>query len=328
MQYHSRISCLAGIALSILCSLPPAYAAPAWPDKPIKVIVPFPAGGQLDVVVRSVADKLAPVLGQSILIENRTGADGNIGAEAVARSAPDGYTWLATSVPFATQSSLRPKSLRYNPATDFRPVVNLGTSSFVLCVPTALPVNSVSEFVAYAKARAGQISYAGTSRGSVTHLSAEMFKLATGVDMEFVGYAGIPPAMTDLIGGRLQFMSAGIIAAHPQIAAGKIKPLAVLDMERHPLLPDVPSIAEVGHSELAVATWFGLLMPAQTPTEIVDKVNAETMKIVRSPELVEKFKVMGVNPIQANTPYQFGAFLKTDMVRWAKVIQQAKITTD
>lgn len=328
MKDRSRVFCLAVIVLSISCGLPAAYAQPAWPDKPVKVIVPFPAGGQLDVVVRSVADKLAPVLGQSILIENRTGADGNIGAEAVARSAPDGYTWLATSVPFATQSSLRPKSLRYSPANDFRPVANLGTSSFVLCVPTTLPVNSVSEFVAYSKAHAGQISYAGTSRGSVTHLSAEMFKLATGVDMEFVGYAGIPPAMTDLIGGRLQFMSAGIIAARPQIAAGKIKPLAVLDLERHPLLPDVPSIAEVGHPELAVATWFGVLMPAQTPTEIVDKVNAEIMKIVRSPELVEKFKLMGVNPIQANTPEQFGAFLKTDMARWAKVIQQAKITTD
>lgn len=325
MNAPLRVAC--ATCLLVLC-MTGAAAQSGWPNRPIKVIVPFPAGGQLDVVVRSVTDKLSPILGQPIVVETRTGADGNIGAEAVARSAPDGYTWLATSVPFATQVSLAPKSLRFDPVADFRPVANLGTSSFVLCVPVSLPVKSVAEFIAYAKANAGKVSYAGTSRGSVTHLSTEMFKRATGTKMEFIGYAGIPPALTDLIGGRLQFMSVGIVAAMPQIKAGTIRPLAVLDAERHPLLPDVPSIAEAGYPELAVSTWFGLLVPAQTPPEIVQRINAETMKIVRSPEIVDKFRGMGVNPIAANTPEQFDAFLKADIQRWGKVIREANVKTE
>jgi tripartite-type tricarboxylate transporter receptor subunit TctC len=325
MNFLVRVACAACLALSFTQV---AVAQPGWPNKPIRVVVPFPAGGQLDVVVRSVTDKLAPVLGQAIVVENRTGADGNIGAEAVARSAPDGYTWFATSVPFATQVSLAPKSIRYDPIADFKPVANLGTSSFVLCVPASLPVKTVGEFITYAKANAGKLSYAGTSRGSVTHLSTEMFKRATGTEMEFIGYAGIPPALTDLVGGRLQFMSVGIVAAMPQIKAGTIRPLAVLDAERHPLLPDVPSIAEAGFPDLAVSTWFGLLVPAQTPQDIVQRINTETMRIVRSPDIVEKFKGMGVNPIAANTPEQFGAFLRTDIERWRKVIKDANIATE
>ncbi|MBA3506883.1 MAG: tripartite tricarboxylate transporter substrate binding protein [Betaproteobacteria bacterium] len=325
MNIHALV---ARVACALVFVAQVASAQTAWPDKPIKVIVPFPAGGQLDVVVRSVTDKLSPVLGQPIVVETRTGADGNIGAEVVARSPADGSTWLATSVPFATQVSLAPKTLRYSPVNDFQAVANLGTSSFVLCVPSTLPVNSVKEFIAYAKANPGKISYAGTSRGSVTHLSTEMFKRATGTEMEFIGYAGIPPALTDLISGRLQFMSVGIIAAMPQIKAGKLRPLAVLDSERHHLLPDVPSIAEAGYPDLAVSTWFGLLMPAQTPKAIVQKVNAEVMKIVQSKEITDKFLAMGVNPVNPNTPEQFEAFLKTDIARWGKVVKDANVVPE
>jgi tripartite-type tricarboxylate transporter receptor subunit TctC len=324
MSIPARIA----IALCLAVVSVPAAFAQAWPTKPIRVIVPFPAGGQLDVVVRLVTDKLAPVLGQPIVVETRTGADGNIGAEAVARSAPDGYTWLATSVPFATQPSLAPKTLRYHAVNDFQPVANLGTSSFVLCVPASLPVNNVKEFVAYAKANPGKMSYAGTSRGSVTHLSTEMFKRVTGADMEFIGYAGIPPALTDLIGGRLQFMSVGIIAAMPQIKAGKLRALAVLDAERHALLPEVPSIAEAGYPELVVSTWFGILMPAQTPIAIVQKVNADIMTIVQSKEIVDKFVAMGVNPVKPNTAAQFASFLNADIARWGKVIRDGNIATE
>jgi tripartite-type tricarboxylate transporter receptor subunit TctC len=315
------------LALGALAAAPLAVAQAAWPVKPIKVLVPFPAGGQLDVVVRAIADKLQPVLGQPIVVENRTGADGNIAAEAVAKSAPDGYTWLATSVPFATASSLA-KNLRFDPVRDFRPVANLGTSSFVICVPASLPVKSIAEFVAYAKANEGKLSYAGTSRGSVTHLSSEMFMRATGTKMEFIGYAGIPPALTDLIGGRLQFMSVGIVAAMPQIAAGKIRPLAVLDTQRHPQLPDVPSIVESGYPDVVASTWFGLLVPAQTPPEIVQRINAEAVKIATSAEITDKFKAMGVNPIVPNTPEQFDAFLKGDIERWRKVIKDANVVVE
>ena len=328
MTFLARNVCAICFAAGFIAASPSVLAQASWAGKPIKVLVPFPAGGQLDVVVRMVADKLSPALGQPIVVENRTGADGNIAAEAVAKSAPDGLTWLATSVPFATSVSLVPKTLRYDPIADFKPVANLGTSSFVLCVPSNLPVKSVAEFVAYAKANAGKLSYAGTSRGSVTHLSTEMFKRATGVAMEFVGYAGIPPALTDLIGGRLQFMSLGIVAAMPQIAAGKVRPLAVLDAQRHPLLPDVPSIAEAGYPDVLASTWFGLLVPAQAPREAVQAINAESMKVLQMPDIVEKLKALGVNPAAPNTPEQFDAFLKSDIARWKKVITDAKVTVE
>jgi tripartite-type tricarboxylate transporter receptor subunit TctC len=315
-------------ACALILATQAATAQTAWSDRPIKVIVPFPAGGQLDVVVRSVTETLAPVLGQPVVIETKTGADGNIGAEQVARSAPDGFTCLTTSVPFATQVSLAPKTLRYSATSDFVAVANLGTSSFVLCVPASLPVANVKEFIAYANANAGKLAYAGTSRGSVTHLSTEMFKRATGTEMEFIGYAGIPPALTDLISGRLQFMSVGIIAAMPQIKSGKLRPLAVLDGERHPLLPNVPSIEEGRYPDLAVSTWFGLLMPAQTPKAIVQKVNAEVMKIAQPKEMIDKFVAMGVNPVKRNTPEQYEAFLKADIALWGKVIKDANVVIE
>jgi tripartite-type tricarboxylate transporter receptor subunit TctC len=301
-------------------------AAAAWPEHPIRVLVPFPAGGQLDIVVRMIAEKIEPALGQPIVVEVRTGADGNIAAEAVARSAPDGYTWLTTSVPFATQTSLQPSKLRYDPVRDFEPVANLGTASFVLVVPTSLPVDSLKEFIAYAKARPGQLSYAGTSVGSVTHLSTEMFARAVGIRMEMIPYAGIPAAMSDLLSGRTQFMSTGVIAALPQIKAGKLKPLAILAPQRHPQLPDVPTIVEEGYPDLTVATWFGLLMPAKTPPAIVERVNAEVMKALQSPDVLEKYRTIGVDPVAPHTPAQFGAFLHREIDRWGKVIRDAKVT--
>jgi len=305
-----------------------AHTQDTWPSRPIRIVVPFPAGGQLDVVVRVVADKLSPALGQPIVVENRLGADGNIAAELVARSAPDGYTWLATSVPFATAITLHPKSLRYDPVNDFQPIANLGTSSFVLVVPTDIPANNVAEFVAYAKARPGKLSYAGTSVGSVTHLSTEMFMRATGIEMEMIPYAGIPPALTDLVSGRTQFMSLGLIAAQPQIKAGKLRPLAVLDRERNRLVPEVPSIAEVGYPDLAVGTWFGLFAPAQVPKEIVRRINAEVMKVLASPEVLAKYDSIGVDAVKPHSPEAFGTQLKAEIAKWGKVVSEAKLKVD
>ena len=299
----------------------------AWPSKPVKVIVPFPAGGQLDVVVRVVTDKIAPALAQPIVVETRTGADGNIGAELVARSAPDGYTLLATSVPFATQPSVNPSTARFDPLRDFQPIANLGTSSFVLVVPSSLPVHSVKEFVAYGGKEAGKLSYAGTTRGSVTHLSAEMFAKATGIKMEMIPYAGIPPALSDLLSGRVQFMSLGIIAGMPHIKSGKVRPLAVLESQRHRLLPDVPSIVEAGYPDLTVSTWFGLLAPAGTPAEVVQRVNAEVMKALRSSDVLAKYESIGVDPAMPHRPEDFGALLQAEVARWAKVVKDANITS-
>jgi tripartite-type tricarboxylate transporter receptor subunit TctC len=303
-------------------------AAAAWPERPIKVLVPFPAGGQLDLVVRIITEKIAPALGQPIVVEVRTGADGNIAAEAVARSAPDGYTWLTTSVPFTTQVSLQPGKLRYDPVRDFVPVANLGTASFVLVVPASEPVHSLKEFVAYAKARPGQLSYAGTSVGSVTHLSTEMFARAAGLRMEMIPYAGIPAAMSDLLGGRTQFMSTGLIAALPQIKSGKLRPLAILAPKRHPQLPDVPTIVEEGYPDLVVETWFGLLVPAGTPPAVVQRISTEVNAALRSPDVQEKYRTIGVDIVQPHAPEAFGDMLKREIDRWGAVIRDAKVKID
>lgn len=305
-----------------------AAAQDAWPTRPIRIVVPFPAGGQLDVVVRLVADKLSPALGQSIVVENKVGADGNIAAEFVARAPPDGYTWLATSVPFATAASLRPRTLPYDPIKDFQPIASLGTSSFVLVVPNEVPARTVAEFVTWAKPQAGKLSYGGTSVGSVTHLSTEMFLKATGLQMEMIPYAGIPPALTDLVTNRTQFMSLGLVAAQPQIKAGKLRPLAVLDPERNKLLPDTPSIAEAGYPDLAVGTWFGLFVPAQVPKAVVARIHAEVIKAVAQPDLLARYETMGVDPVKAQTPEQFGAQFKAEVAKWAKVIKDANVKTD
>lgn len=305
-----------------------AAAQAPWPTRPIKIVVPFPAGGQLDVVVRLLAEKIAPELGQPILVETKTGADGNIAAEFVARSPADGYTWLATSVPFATQITLHPQTLRYHPLKDFQPVGNMGTSSFVFVVPAELPVSSLKEFVAYAKARPGQLSYGGTSAGSVTHLSTEMFKRAAGIEMEMIPYAGIPPALTDLVAGRTQFMSLGLIAAQPQIKAGKLRPLAVLDESRHALLPGVPTIVEEGFPALTVNTWFGLLVPAQTPMEVVRRINREVMTAMQTPDVLAKYQGFGVEPVKAHEPEAFRRQLESEIARWGKVVSDARIKVD
>jgi tripartite-type tricarboxylate transporter receptor subunit TctC len=321
MRFHRLISALVGMLAVVM--LAPAQAA--WPERPIKVIEPFPAGGQLDVVVRLMAEKISPALGVPIVVEVHTGADGNIGAELAARSAPDGYTWFATSVPFTTQAALQPGKLRYDPLRDFMPVANLGTASFVLVVPNSVPVSTLKEFIAYAKARPGELSYAGTSVGSVTHLSTEMFARAVGIRIEMIPYAGIPAAMSDLLAGRTQFMSTGVVAALPQIKAGKLKPLAILAPARHPQLPDVPTIVEEGYPDLTVATWFGLLVPAKTPAEVVQRINAEIMKAMRDPDVLARYRTMGVDPVAPHPPEAFGNLLQSETDRWGKVIRDAHV---
>ena len=328
MNRRSTLLALAAVMLVPLAG--PAFAqSPApWPTRPIRVLVPFPAGGQLDVVVRLVAEKIAPALGQAIVVEQKLGADGNIAADAVAKSAPDGYTWLATSVPFATQPSLQPGKLRFDPVRDFVPVANLGTASFVLVVPNSVPVASLAEFIAYAKARPGELSYAGTSVGSVTHLSTEMFARSTGIRMQMIPYAGIPAAMSDLIAGRTQFMSTGVIAALPQIKAGNLKPLALLAAKRHPQLPDVPTIVELGHPDLTVETWFGLLMPAGTPDAIVRRVNAEVMRALQADDVLAKYQAFGVDSVKPHPPEAYGALLASEIARWGKVIRDANVKVE
>jgi tripartite-type tricarboxylate transporter receptor subunit TctC len=317
------------VAVALAAVAPPvAHAEGAWPAKPIRLIVPFPAGGQLDVVARLVADRIAPVLGQPIIVEAKPGADGNIATEFVAKAAPDGYTWLAASPPTTIQPSVRPKTLGYEPIRDFEPVAFIGTSPFLFVVPASLPVHSLTEFVAYAKTRPGQLSYAGSARGTVVHLATEVLKHDTGIAMEMIGYKGQPSAIPDLLTARVQFMTLGLILAEPHLKSGELRALAVLDKARHPHLPDVPSVVELGHPDLVMSTWFGLAMPHGTPRAIVQRVNAEVMKVLQAPDVVAKLQAMGIDPAQPNSPDEFGAFMKKDVARWKKVVKEASIELD
>jgi len=321
------------IVNAMLCALaallPASVAAQApWPAKPIHFIVPFPAGGQLDVVARLVADRVSAALGQPIIVEVKPGADGNIGTDFVAKAAPDGYTWLAASPPTTIQPSVRPKTLRYDPIRDFAPVAFIGTSPFLFVVPASIPVQTLAQFVAYAKARPGQLSYAGSARGTVVHLASEMLKHDTGIAMEMIGYKGQPDAIADLLTARVQFMTLGLILAEPYIKSGKLRALAVLDETRSSHLPDVPSIVELGHPDLVMSTWFGLAMPHGTPQPIVDRVNAEVMKVLASPDIAAKLAAMGIDPAKPNTPADFATFIRNDVARWKKVVKAAKLELD
>jgi tripartite-type tricarboxylate transporter receptor subunit TctC len=324
MQRTLRFLAVAAV-LALAVSAP---ARAAWPEKPIRLIVPFPAGGQLDVVSRLIADRIAPALGQPIVIEVKPGADGNIGTEMAAHAAADGYTWLAASPPTTIQPSVRPRTLRYDPMRDFEPVGFIGTSPFLFVVPASLPVATLKDFIAYAKAHDGSLSYAGSSRGTVVHLSAELLKHDAGIDMQMIGYQGQPSAIADLLTARVQFMTLGLILAEPYIRDHKLKALAVLDARRSARLPDVPSVAELGYPDLVMATWFGIVMPKGTPASIVERVNAEIVKALQSPDVIAKLEAMGVDPAKPNTPAQFGTFLRDDVARWKKVVQDAGIDLD
>jgi tripartite-type tricarboxylate transporter receptor subunit TctC len=321
---------IAGMLLFALAAVAPSSVAAqaAWPSKPIHFIVPFPAGGQLDVVARLIADRLAPTLGQPIIVEAKPGADGNIATEFVAKAAPDGYTWLAASPPTTIQPSVRPKTLRYDPIRDFAPVAFIGTSPFLFVVPTSLPMHSLAEFVAYAKARPDQVSYAGSARGTVVHLASEMLKHDTGIAMEMIGYKGQPDAIADLLTARVQFMTLGMILAEPYLKSGKLRALAVLDAKREPRLPDVPSVVELGHPDLVMSTWFGLAMPHGTPPTIVERVNAEVTKVLQAPDIVDRLHAMGIDPAGAGSAAAFGTFMKEDVARWKKVVKEAGIELD
>jgi tripartite-type tricarboxylate transporter receptor subunit TctC len=314
-------------AVLALCATLSAHAQ-TWPSKPIRLIVPFPAGGQLDIVARLVADKLSPVLGQPVVVEPKPGADGNIGTDLGATAAPDGYTWTAVSPPTTIQPSVRPKSLPYDPLRDFAPVVFLGTSPFLFVVPASLPVNSLPEFVAYAKAQGGKLSYAGSARGTVVHLATELFIHDAGLRMEMINYPGQPNAIADLITGRVQFMTLGLILAEPQLKAGKLKALAVLDSKRHAHIPDVPTVVEGGRAELVMTTWFGLALPKDTPAAIVERVNAEVNKVLAAPDVVAKLEGMGIDAAKPNTPADFAKFMRDDVARWKKVVKDAGVETE
>ena len=317
------------------CGFVVVFAAAAWaqpnlspyPSKPIRIVVPFPAGGTTDVLARAAAQKLTESLGQPVVVDNRPGAGGNIGAELVAKSAPDGYTMLMGTVgTHAINASLYPK-MPYDHVRDFAPVILVAGVPNVLVVNPSLPVNSVQELIAYGKANPGKLNFASSGNGTSIHLSGELFKTMTGVQMAHIPYKGSAPAIQDLAGGQVQLMFDNLPSALPLIKAGRLKALAVTSKTRAAVLPDVPTVAESGLPGFEASSWFGLLAPAGTPQPVIAKVNAEIAKWLATPEAKEKLLAQGAN-VAGGTPEDFARHIAAETAKWQKVVKESGAKID
>jgi len=295
-----------------------------WPSRPINMVVPFPAGPALDLVARTVGAKIATALGQPVIIENRTGANGTIGSNGVARSAPDGYTLLAATAGTHVTAVHLMKSLPYDPVKDFTPIIAAVEPVTCLAVAASLPVNSVAELIAYAKAHPDELSYGSSGVGSVFHLMGELFNETAGVRIKHVPYRGVAPAMQDVIGGHIPMVFIAVGNAEPAAKAGQVKILAVLEPARYSKLPDVPSMSEIIPAFRKPSSWFGFFGPAGLPEPIVTRLNAEIGKALAEPELAKNFETSGYAPI-GGTPQQFADLLKDGIERYGAIIKAAGI---
>ena len=299
--------------------------AQSWPSKPLRYIVPFPPGAFNDTLARIMSAELPKVLGQPVLVENRPGGNTIIGTEAAAKSAPDGYTLFGAALPFAVIQSLY--KTPFDVTKDFVPITLAGTTPNLLVANPNVPVNNVRELIAMAKAKPGGLNYASTGNGTSNHLSFELFKAMTQTQVTHVPYKGSAPAVTDLIAGQVQVMFDNTPNVLPHVKAGKLKAIAVSSKKRSALAPDVPTVDESGVPGYDVTVWFGILAPAGVPREIVQRLNTEMVKIMRSPEVTDRFNKAGVD-VAASSSDEFSVFLKAEVVRWAKVVQDANIKAD
>ena len=307
----------ATFALSLL---PGTAAAQAWPSKPVKIVVPFVAGGATDVVARLLAQKLTEAWGQSVVVENRAGAGGNIGADVVAKSPPDGYTILMTSGSIVTANPYIYKAMPFDPAKDLVPITNVASGPQVIVVNSGVAAKDLREFIAMAKAAPGKVNYGSAGVGTQTHLAFENFLYSAGADMTHVPYKGEAAVITDLMGGQIQAATPNLGAAMGFIKDGKLRALAVTSRERNPQLPDVPAASEVipGFEN---AGWFGLMAPAGTPKEIVDRIHRDSARILTSEEFRGKLAQQGMVPV-ANSPADFAAAIRDESARWARVVKE------
>ncbi len=313
---------LSRILVAALAAVAPAVsgAADAWPTKPVKIIVPFNAGGATDVVARLLAQKLSEVWKQGVVVENRAGAGGNIGADVVAKSPPDGYTLLMTSGSIVTANPFMYKLMTFDPAKDLVAITNVASGPQVIAVSKALPVKNLAEFIAYAKKNPGKVNFGSAGVGTQTHLAGENFAAAAKIDITHVPYKGESAALTDLMGGQIQMVPSNLGAAINFVKQGNIRALAVTGKQRSPELPDVPSASETlpGFENTG---WFGLMAPADTPKAVIDKVYEDSAKILKTPEFRAALAKQGMEPV-ANTPAQFTAAIAAETKMWEKVIHE------
>ena len=315
MQMHNRwLWLVAGVLWAA------GSAAQNYPTKPIRMICPFAPGGGTDFVARIVGKELNDALGQPLVVDNRGGAGGAIGTELAARATPDGYTLLLGSAgPLAIQPGLSAR-LPYDPLKDFAPVTLVSSMPYVLVVHPSLPVKSMQELLALARAKPGQLNFASPGNGTTTHLATELLKMLAKVDVVHVPYKGVAPALTDLLAGQVQFMSGDLSSVLPQVKAGRLRALAVTGAQRSSFVPELPTIAESGVPGYAASGWFGVLAPAATPRGIVTRLNAVIVKGIRGAEAHQRLAALG-GDVVANTPAEFAAYIRADLAKWSKLIK-------
>ena len=304
-----------------------AQGAANYPNKPIRIVVPFAAAGTTDLLARAIGIEMQKAWGQTVLVENRPGAGGNLGSDIVDKAAPDGYVLLVGAVsPQAINVTLYPM-LPYDVMRDFAHITLIAAVPNVLEVHPSVPVKTVKELIALAKSKPGQLTYASSGSGTSIHLSAELFKTMAGVDMLHIPYKGSGPAVTDLVGGQVQLMFDNLPSSIGQIKAGKLRPIAVTTLKRSPALPDVPTIAESGLPGYDASSWFGMHAPAGTPKDIISKIHGVVTKSLRTPEMIERLSSQGAQAV-GNTPEEFTEFLRVEIAKWAKVVKASGARVD
>jgi tripartite-type tricarboxylate transporter receptor subunit TctC len=317
--FHRASGAVAAASLS-----PATRADVAWPSQPIRIVIPFPPGGSSDILVRLVADRLTPVLKQPFIIDNRGGAGGTIGAEFVARAKPDGHTFLAAQVGTLAFAPWLYPDAQYDAVKSFKPVAHQSDVPNVLVVHPSLPVRTVAEFVAYAKANPGKLNYSSAGIGSAAHVSVAYFAYATGTDMVHIPYRGTGPGLVDLVAGRVQLTITGALAVMPYIKIGQLRALAMTSLKRAPFAPDLPTVAESGYPGFEAVQWNGIVAPAGTPDAIVDKFHDAVNALLATREFADKLNEQGAVPV-IESAAQFGELIKNDLPKWGEVIRKANI---
>jgi tripartite-type tricarboxylate transporter receptor subunit TctC len=298
--------------------------ADGYPNKPIRLLVAFPPGGPSDVLARIVGQQLNGELGQSVIVDNRPGAGGNVAAEIAAKQPADGYTLLMANNSILAANAFLYKRLSFNPLTDFAPITLIGRQPNILVVSPSLGVGSVSELVTLAKAKPGQLNFGSSGNGTAAHLAGELFRLRAGIDIVHIAYPGVAPALTDLISGQIQMMFATSVAAIPFLKGGTLKALAVTSAQRSSVLPDLPTMQEAGLADFDATTWHGMVAPAHTPDAIVERLNKATVDALNQPEVAQRLAGLGVDVV-GDAPDEFAATIKAESIKWGDVIKRAGV---
>ncbi len=318
-----RITCALLLATLFALPAPPAVGADAYPQKPIRLVVPFAPGGGTDLLARAVSDRLTQVLGVSVIIDNRAGAGSTIGTAMVARAAPDGYTYLFTSASYTFSPNFY-RDLPYDPIKDFKPITMFGSLPNVLVVHPSMPVKSVKELLALARKRPGEIHYGSAGRGSNVHLTTELLLYMAGIKMTQVPYKGMGPAQIGLVSGEVQVLMPAFQSIYPFVKSGQVRALAVSTKQRSPLLPELPTIDEAGVPGYDKSAWFGLFAPAGVPEPVISRMYQAVAKVLTDPEIVKRLAAEGA-VARGQPPAEFDAFVREELVAWAKLIREMKL---